>query len=127
MTKRGKFLKAEWRIASDGLWENPKADPNCKTCRGRGILDDGYLVPKFINCTECWRTNNMAAFEHIKKPRGRVPAHIAAFLEVNSEVPWQMCVCECGRWFSRIDRLATYHWELCKCDTCGTPKLESYK
>lgn len=54
-TKREKFLKTTWKIAWDGLWENPAADPNCEVCNGRGILDDGHYAPIFINCTECWK------------------------------------------------------------------------
>lgn len=54
--KRKEFEESEWIIASDSYEENPKADPNCPTCKGHGILDNGggwgYLP---IDCTDCWK------------------------------------------------------------------------
>lgn len=55
----------------------------------------------------------------MKKPRGKIPKEISEFLAANPDVPQFMCICECGRWFSRVDRLAPYHWEKSFCNKCG--------
>ena len=46
---------ARWVLdATDGLWRDPDADSDCKTCNGTGVVDDGsdygcILIP----CPDC--------------------------------------------------------------------------
>lgn len=55
----------------------------------------------------------------MKKPRGKIPNDTREFLESNPDIPQFMCICDCGRWFSRVDVLAPYHWERSFCNKCG--------
>lgn len=56
--------------------------------------------------------------ESASKPVGRVPERIRQWLSVNSDVPWVVCVCKCGRWFADMDKLAPYHMDNCCCRHC---------
>lgn len=59
----------------------------------------------------------------MKKPRGPVPNRIKVFMEANSDVPREMLVCDrCGKWWSKLDALAPYHWEECECERCKSVK-----
>ena len=55
----------------------------------------------------------------MNRPKGRVPKEIQAWMQANPEVPWEVCVCDCGRWFDNMDHLAPYHTEHCWCRQCG--------
>ncbi len=53
---RQEFTSTTWVLGADGLYVNPKADPNCTTCRGHGVVDSGNDYGCFlINCSNCWR------------------------------------------------------------------------
>ena len=56
----------------------------------------------------------------MNRPKEPMPERISAWLEVNDDCPWQMCVCrKCGRWYESMDHLAPYHVERCRCSQCG--------
>lgn len=57
------------------------------------------------------------------KPRGRVSQDVKIWLEVNADCPWQMCVCKCGKWYTRMDHLAPYHTEKNWCKNCGFERV----
>lgn len=50
-----------WVKQEDGTYKNPDADPNCKECKGIGIVDDGgFAIGVDIDC-ECipkWTVDN---------------------------------------------------------------------
>ncbi len=51
---RSFFKDPSWVLGKDGSPENPKADKNCKKCRGHGIVDDGDNYGAcLINCPVC--------------------------------------------------------------------------
>lgn len=49
---------AQWTMASDGMPENKDADPNCKVCKGHGVVDTGEWFGCILdNCPECLDEN----------------------------------------------------------------------
>jgi hypothetical protein len=56
----------------------------------------------------------------VRRPIGRVPADVKAWLEVNeSWTGWEIAVCDCGKWYHTMDHLAPYHTEMNWCKKCG--------
>ena len=56
----------------------------------------------------------------VRRPIGRVPADVKAWLEVNeSWTGWEIAVCDCGKWYHTMDYLAPYHTEMNWCKKCG--------
>lgn len=53
------------------------------------------------------------------KPKGRIPNEVKYFLKANPDLPHCLLICDCGRWFSKVDYLAPYHFERCYCNKCG--------
>ena len=37
-------------IDKDGYPSSALADKDCKTCNGHGLLDDGWLMPTYVDC-----------------------------------------------------------------------------
>lgn len=52
--KRKDFEAAEWAVGADSLPQNPRADKNCKECKGHGIVDNDIYLE---NCSKCWCEN----------------------------------------------------------------------
>jgi len=54
--KRKEFERTKWVTNRVNLmFENPKADPDCKSCNGHGVIDEGHFTGStLINCSDCW-------------------------------------------------------------------------
>ena len=56
----------------------------------------------------------------VKRPAGRVPNKVKAWLEVNEKFTgWKIAVCKCGKWYHSMDGLAPYYTEMNWCKKCG--------
>lgn len=61
-----------------------------------------------------------AAGGAFKRPKGRVPNDVKAWLEANEKsCGWEIAVCTCGKWYHLMDHLAPYHTEMNFCKKCG--------
>lgn len=59
---RKEFEATKWKMHKfDGLPVNPNADPECKTCDGYGIVDDGFVGCLLVNCPDCWKPRDIDA------------------------------------------------------------------
>lgn len=57
---------------------------------------------------------------YMRRPRGRIPADVKAWLEVNEHwTGWEIAVCNCGKWYGQMDPLAPYYTEMNWCKKCG--------
>lgn len=66
----------------------------------------------------------------MKKPTGRIPkiikAHLKLYEKDGGDTYWRLCVCTCGRWFTKLDRLWPYHTETNWCRSCeSNPDAET--
>lgn len=52
--KRKIFEETDSVIHTDGSPINKAAEPECKVCRGFGIVDDGELMAMYVKCQKCW-------------------------------------------------------------------------
>lgn len=56
MTTRQAFERTPWVIARDGYPANPRAQPDCPTCMGLGVVDTGEQYGCILAlCPDCWK------------------------------------------------------------------------
>ena len=59
----------------------------------------------------------------MKRPPGRIPKETRAWLGVNQGIVGiEVAICDCGRWYHKMDHLAPYHTEMNWCKSCGYKK-----